>query len=71
MGKQQVRGHSFHYSTANIPMLPLPTHSTTLKRSKEKRYIFKGNFLPHICIGISPAMLSFLLSSLKGKQKLN
>ncbi len=67
LGKQEVRGHSFHYSTANINMSPL-THTKYYSRNSQGEAVyFQGNFLASYMHWYFPSNTEFFIHFFNGK----
>jgi len=65
-GKQEVRGHSFHYSTANIPLAPLAHTQYYSKNIQGEAIYFKGKFLASYMHWYFPSNAEFFIKFFKG-----
>ncbi len=65
-GKQQVRGHSFHYSTANIAMTPLTHSQYYSKKIQGEAVYFQGKFLASYMHWYFPSNAQFFIDFFKG-----
>jgi cobyrinic acid a,c-diamide synthase len=65
-GKQEVRGHSFHYSTANISMAPLTYSQYYSKNIQGEAVYFKGKFLASYMHWYFPSNAEFFIEFFKG-----
>jgi len=64
--KQEVRGHSFHYSTANIPMTPLTHTQYYSKKIQGEAVYFQDKFLASYMHWYFPSNAEFFIEFFNG-----